>query len=215
MSTENERHDQVDHVDERWLSSYAHTMMLFLGLFVILYSLAMEHQGDINSQLQEISEEKFTDQVNTELLAQNDPKKLKQEIDKLELNIAKISSTLNETDSKWRQAENKNQTLLRQLEVMEPLIKERQLLNEKIQTLMSAKANKKERVIERELASRRALVLETKAQELEVKSRQLQNKADVFEARALASELKVRSLETKMRDLESLLLQSQPEQQPK
>ena len=50
--TGDEEHQEVD---ERWLISYADMMTLLFGLFVMLYSLAMENKGNIDDQLSSIS----------------------------------------------------------------------------------------------------------------------------------------------------------------
>lgn len=47
--------EHEEHVDERWLVSYADMMTLLFGLFVILFSIASEKQGDFNENLKSIS----------------------------------------------------------------------------------------------------------------------------------------------------------------
>ena len=208
MSTENEQHDQVEHVDEKWLVSYADMMTLLFGLFVMLYSMAMEHQGDINSQLQKISEEKFTDQEKPAPVVQEDAAKLREEIEKLKIDLQTTQTTLTETDLKKRQAETRIEELLKQLELMEPLRREQLKMNQKLQSLENTKNNIRDIANEKDQAARKALVMETKALELEAKTVQLESKSQIFESRALASETKVQTLETKLRDLETQLQQS-------
>lgn len=65
------KHDEI-HIDEKWLVSYSDMMTLLFGLFVMLYSIAMEKQGNMNEVLQKISKDGF--QKNNDEL-----KKLEQE----------------------------------------------------------------------------------------------------------------------------------------
>lgn len=49
-------HDEAEEADdEKWLVSYADMMTLLFGLFVMLYALAMEHKGDIDGVVKNIS----------------------------------------------------------------------------------------------------------------------------------------------------------------
>lgn len=50
-----EHDDHEEHIDERWLVSYADMMTLLFGLFVMLFSIASEKTGNFNEQLREIS----------------------------------------------------------------------------------------------------------------------------------------------------------------
>jgi hypothetical protein len=49
---DHEEHEE--HPDERWLVSYADMMTLLFGLFVMLYSMAMENQGKIDDVLKDV-----------------------------------------------------------------------------------------------------------------------------------------------------------------
>lgn len=53
--------EHAEHVDERWLVSYADMMTLLFGLFVMLYSIAIEHKGNVNATLSKIAESRFRD----------------------------------------------------------------------------------------------------------------------------------------------------------
>lgn len=46
---------EIPHVDEKWLVSYSDMMTLLFGLFVMLYSMAIEKQGNLNGELKKIS----------------------------------------------------------------------------------------------------------------------------------------------------------------
>ncbi len=59
--TGDEEHQEVD---ERWLISYADMMTLLFGLFVMLYSLAMENKGNIDDQLSSISAQQNQSAIN-------------------------------------------------------------------------------------------------------------------------------------------------------
>lgn len=48
--------EHEEHIDERWLVSYADMMTLLFGLFVILFSMASEKEGDYKQNLKSISE---------------------------------------------------------------------------------------------------------------------------------------------------------------
>lgn len=47
---------ELPHIDEKWLMSYSDMMTLLFGLFVMLYSMAMEKQGHIDETLKSVSE---------------------------------------------------------------------------------------------------------------------------------------------------------------
>lgn len=51
-------HD-IPHVDEKWLVSYSDMMTLLFGLFVMLYSMAIEKKGNMDAELKKISAEGF------------------------------------------------------------------------------------------------------------------------------------------------------------
>ena len=58
MRKSSKSHHSDDHDEghsEGWLVSYADMMTLLFGLFVMLYSIAMENQGHIDKQLSEVS----------------------------------------------------------------------------------------------------------------------------------------------------------------
>lgn len=46
QSLHSDSEHEVQHVDEKWLVSYADMMTLLFGLFVMMYAIAMETQGD-------------------------------------------------------------------------------------------------------------------------------------------------------------------------
>lgn len=48
--------EHEEHIDERWLVSYADMMTLLFGLFVILFSIASEKQGNFNENLKSVSD---------------------------------------------------------------------------------------------------------------------------------------------------------------
>lgn len=52
---ESEDHDELLHVDEKWLVSYADLMTLLFGLFVLLYSLSIQKGGNMKEQLEAMS----------------------------------------------------------------------------------------------------------------------------------------------------------------
>ncbi|MBX2996558.1 MAG: hypothetical protein KF681_17180 [Bdellovibrionaceae bacterium] len=54
---EHEEHEE--HLDEKWLVSYADMMTLLFGLFVMLFSIASENQGQFQEQLKKISDSSF------------------------------------------------------------------------------------------------------------------------------------------------------------
>jgi flagellar motor protein MotB len=66
-------HD-IPHIDEKWLVSYSDMMTLLFGLFVMLYSMAIEKKGNMDAELKKIAEEGFQkkkDQVSPEVSQKN------------------------------------------------------------------------------------------------------------------------------------------------
>ena len=59
---EHEEHEE--HLDEKWLVSYADMMTLLFGLFVMLFSIASENQGQFQEQLKKISDSSFSSDQN-------------------------------------------------------------------------------------------------------------------------------------------------------
>ncbi len=58
------QHD--DHVDEKWLVSYADMMTLLFGLFVILFSISMENQATFQDNLKKLSDSTTRNPANEE-----------------------------------------------------------------------------------------------------------------------------------------------------
>ncbi len=55
---EGDRHDDFEnHVDEKWLVSYADLMTLLFGLFVMLYVITVQKQGNVQESFQQISDQ--------------------------------------------------------------------------------------------------------------------------------------------------------------
>jgi DNA repair exonuclease SbcCD ATPase subunit len=69
MREEQEDHEEPEeheeHIDERWLVSYSDMMTLLFGLFVMLYSMALEHQGGLDEQLQKMAKQTFASNTPT------------------------------------------------------------------------------------------------------------------------------------------------------
>jgi len=74
-------HD-VPHIDEKWLVSYSDMMTLLFGLFVMLYSIAMEKQGvatKVNAALSQIKiDGQTSEQKESQPVSQNQPAPVEQ-----------------------------------------------------------------------------------------------------------------------------------------
>ncbi len=96
--------EPVEHVDEKWLVSYADMMTLLFGLFVMLYAIAMETQGKPDKFLAEMLASKNT-LSEFEIQIQAKEKELvalKQELDDVTLQLSdkthKLKGAMAESD---------------------------------------------------------------------------------------------------------------------
>jgi DNA polymerase III alpha subunit (gram-positive type) len=90
---EDEHEEHEEHIDERWLVSYADMMTLLFGLFVMLYSMAMEHKGNLDQKLKEMADQTFAQSETRPQPVNGAPlEKIpnKQEIDALKMKVAKL-----------------------------------------------------------------------------------------------------------------------------
>lgn len=104
--------DQVEHVDEKWLVSYADMMTLLFGLFVMLFSIASQYKGNYEEQLQKISFDKenpATPPTSENTVPAQQFEDLKIQLD----NLKKESSSLRENLS---QKANEQETLRKNLD---------------------------------------------------------------------------------------------------
>ena len=125
---EHEEHDDhVEHIDEKWLISYSDMMTLLFGLFVMLFSIASQYQGNFQEQLQKISKETFNQEQQVKLVPPPAPPKpvediakIKEELDALRVQVKNLHDqlALSETEKeslKRKLAESqKNEAQLRQ-----------------------------------------------------------------------------------------------------
>lgn len=111
--------DHEEHIDERWLVSYSDMMTLLFGLFVMLYSLAMEHKGNIDSQLQKIQQTESSKET-TEPVGPS-PEELKKEIADRQLMIQDLESKLTTTENRLQELGIENELLKKSSSVAEEL----------------------------------------------------------------------------------------------
>lgn len=99
--------DLESHVDEKWLVSYADLMTLLFGLFVMLYSMAVEKSGNPNELLAKVSDAAMSREAKTEpaTVAAEDIQRLQETIAKLEQEKAELTKVIGEKDIKIAELE--------------------------------------------------------------------------------------------------------------
>lgn len=112
---------QSDHVDEKWLVSYADMMTLLFGLFVILFSISSENQEEYQRNLKMLSSsttktEMVPDKEIPEIKLQLEAEKLK--LAQALLEIEKLNRLVQSTksESQTSAAETDRQNQLRELD---------------------------------------------------------------------------------------------------
>jgi len=202
--------DHEEHVDERWLVSYADMMTLLFGLFVILFSIASEKQGDFNENLKSISNSAtLTKNENTEKEKPLDAEALKKELevavkarDEAEAGLKVAKDQVIEKDKitiqQDFQLKEKEKVIAENNDLIEQL--KRQISEYKLsQTKIESELNKNKS------AEEKLKDLEQKAKlELERKQLELTDASQVKEKnRKLTQELEALAL--KIKNLEELL----------
>lgn len=140
-------HDGGDHVDEKWLVSYADLMTLLFGLFVMLYVLAMETQGDPNKVLKQNQAESASLKSPAEL------EQIQQELVSLRSQNSQFLDAQAQLESKQNEIDNLKQELSEKLAERLPASqtdstkeqKERELIK-KIEELSQASKEKNQKI---------------------------------------------------------------------
>lgn len=114
--SELEPHSDVQHVDEKWLVSYADMMTLLFGLFVMLFALASEKQGNFKEELKQISKAGFEREPQSET--------------KQKISEADLQKTLVELE----QLKSENNNLKNNQSMIDELIKKNAQLTSELQT---------------------------------------------------------------------------------
>lgn len=107
------------HIDEKWLVSYSDMMTLLFGFFVLMFTIASQHKGDVSNSLQEISDQmndkKRNTQVQTKIeidKTEYENIKLKQfENDSLKARFVGMSTMMEELQTKLTELQKKNMDL--------------------------------------------------------------------------------------------------------
>lgn len=92
--------DLESHVDEKWLVSYSDLMTLLFGLFVMLYSMAVEKSGNPNELLAKVSDAAMAREEKSEPapVSADDIKKLQETIARLEQEKVDLTRSIEAKD---------------------------------------------------------------------------------------------------------------------
>jgi chemotaxis protein MotB len=102
LKSDDEPHS-MPHLDEKWLVSYSDMMTLLFGLFVILFALASEKNGNFQESLKTMSHEGFERKPQSHLQISEAEYKLKvEELRKANVKITNMENSLKILEEKYK-----------------------------------------------------------------------------------------------------------------
>lgn len=210
-------HEQhMPHPDEKWLVSYSDMMTLLFGLFVMLYSIAMEKQGDPNSISKVLAAISGAVQNQIQQISDVTPKTETSTATSAPLSFAATSAEqLQKLNTELSQSQNENQQLNLELEKARAELLEAQARNEETlrqisesQTAQSDALGKlQDQQREKQKISKELKALsEANAERLKKTQDDLtkaQAEVAAVQEKAAASEAELENLQKKLADLET------------